>query len=261
MLPVRELSGTDVVTSAVGFGCAGLFRIQQRRARRTVLDAVYDVGIRHFDVAPMYGLGLAETELAPFMKRRRTNVTITTKFGIDPALLSRGIAVFQEPLRTFLAKRPNVNEGLKDAGRGPHSGILGRLLYSSPGYNQHSAQFSLERSLRALNTDYIDVFLLHDPISSLITGAPELVNYLNEQCKLGRIRCWGVTGEPSELPEIMGYFGRPPVVQVRDDIFAPLPNYAFMRTGAKITYGALVRALPVIALVPRPFSRRISNVE
>jgi hypothetical protein len=36
-------------------------------------------------------------------------------------------------LRALLAKRPHVGEGLKVAGRGPHSGPYGRLLYSSPG--------------------------------------------------------------------------------------------------------------------------------
>ena len=71
MLPIRELPRTGVVTSAVGFGCAGLFRIPQRSRRREVLEAAYDVGIRHFDVAPMYGLGLAEAELGSFLKRRR----------------------------------------------------------------------------------------------------------------------------------------------------------------------------------------------
>jgi len=243
-LPTRKLPGTDVATSAVGFGCAGLFRIPQRIARRSVLDAAYDAGIRHFDVAPMYGLGLAETELGSFLKRRRAGVTVTTKFGIDPTFLGRGVAVIQLPVRTFLAKRPKVGEGLKTAGRGPRSGALGRLLYSSPGYHRRAAQAGLERSLRALDTDYIDIFLLHDPIGGLITGAPELTSYLDEQCRVGRIRCWGVTGQPAELRGTMECLGRAPVVQFRDDIFEGLSCPEHMLDGARITYGALARALP-----------------
>jgi D-threo-aldose 1-dehydrogenase len=245
-LPTRKLPGTGVVTSAVGFGCAGLFRIPQRIARRSVLDAAYDAGIRHFDVAPMYGLGLAEAELSSFVKRRRADVTVTTKFGIDPTLVSRGVAVIQPPLRALLAKRPNVGKGLKTAGRGPQSGPLGRLLYSSPGYHRRSAQAGLERSLRALDTDYIDIFLLHDPIGGLITGAPELTGYLDEQCRAGRIRCWGVTGQPAELREVMECLGGAPVVQFRDDIFEDLPGAERMLDGARITYGALARALPAL---------------
>ena len=173
--------------------------------RRLTLDAAYDAGIRHFDVAPMYGLGLAEAELASFLKRRRADVTITTKFGIEPTVLSKGIARVQKPVRAFLAKRPAVGEELKAAGKGPRSGTFGRLLYSSPGYHRQSAQLGLERSLKALDTDYIDVFLLHDPVGSLITEAPSLVEYLDEQCRLGRIRCWGVTGPAPELPDVMQY--------------------------------------------------------
>jgi D-threo-aldose 1-dehydrogenase len=210
------------------------------------LDAVYDAGIRHFDVAPMYGLGLAEAELASFLRRRRADVTVTTKFGIDPTLLTRGVALFQEPLRAFLAKRPSVGEGLKGAGRGPHSGAFGRFLYSSPGYHRHSAQLGLERSLRTLDTDCIDVFLLHDPVGDLIARAPELIDYLDEQRRLGRIRCWGVTGQPSDLPGVMECLGRAPVVQFRDDIFEGPLSAELMPDSARITYGALARALPVL---------------
>jgi D-threo-aldose 1-dehydrogenase len=246
VLPTRELAGTGVVTSVVGFGCAGLFRLPQRGARRSVLDAAYDAGIRHFDVAPMYGLGLAEAELASFLRQRRADVTLTTKFGIDPTLLARGVAHFQEPVRAFLAKRPNVGEELKIAGRGPRSGPFGRLLYSSAGYHRHSAQRGLERSLRTLKTDCIDVFLLHDPVGDLITGAPDLIDYLDEQRHLGRIRCWGVTGEPSELPRVAECLGRDTVVQFRDDIFETPLSARGLPDVARITYGALARALPIL---------------
>lgn len=245
MLPTRELAGTGVVTSAVGFGCAGLYRIPQRSARLAVLDAVYDAGIRHFDVAPMYGLGLAEAELASFLKRRHGDVTVTTKFGIDPTPLARGVARVQEPIRAFLAKRPSVGEGLKTAGRGPRSGPVGRLLYSSGGYDPHAARLGLERSLRALNTDRVDAFLLHDPAGGLVTEAPGLIDYLDEQQRRGRVRCWGVTGEAGELPGVMECLGRNTVVQFRDDILDADPS-ALRRRGAAITYGALARALPML---------------
>jgi D-threo-aldose 1-dehydrogenase len=194
----------------------------------------------------MYGLGLAEAELASFLRRRRPDVTLTTKFGIEPTLLARGVALFQEPVRAFLAERPKVGEGLKVAGRGPRSGPFGRLLYSSVGYHRHSAQRGLERSLQALKTDYIDVFLLHDPIGDLISGAPELMDYLDEQRRLGRIRCWGVTGEPSELPRVAECLGRDTVVQFRDDIFETPLSARGLPDVARITYGALARALPIL---------------
>jgi len=242
LLPVRELHHTDVVTSAIGFGCAGLFRITHRKARMVMLDAAYDAGIRHFDTAPMYGLGLAEAELGAFLKRRRKDVTVTTKFGIDPTLLTRTLAPVQKPARAFLARRPDVTEGLKTAGKDPHSGTVGRLLYAAPGYHPHAAQKSLERSLRRLGTDYVDVFLLHDPDGDLVTNPSGLADYLDEQCKTGRIRCWGVTGQPSRLIGLMERLRRPAVVQYRDDVFDEAARE--LPTGARITYGALARAIP-----------------
>jgi D-threo-aldose 1-dehydrogenase len=245
VLPTRELSGTGVITSAVGFGCAGLFSIPERGDRRLILDSVYDAGIRHFDVAPMYGLGLAEAELAPFLSRR-SDVTVTTKFGIEPTLLARSAAPFQRPVRAFLSDRRSIREGLKVAGRGPRSGLVGRALYSAPAYDQRSAQLALERSLRTLRRDCIDVFLLHDPAGGLIRGARELVGFLDDQCRLGRIRTWGVTGQPSLLSEVMELLGPIPVIQLRDDIFEAPPGVGYEHEGGQVTYGALARALPVL---------------
>ncbi len=246
MLPARELSGTGFATSIVGLGCAGLFRIPERKTRRMVLDAAYDAGIRHFDVAPMYGLGLAETELSPFMKGRRADITVTTKFGIEPTLLAKGVARVQKPIRAVLAKRPAISDELKTAGQGPRSGPVGGLLYASPGYHRRSAQISLDRSLKELKTDYIDVFLLHDPVGDLITGIPELTEYLDEQCRRGRIRCWGATGESGGLPAVVQRLGQAPVLQFKDDVFDPPLSEGPLPGGAKITYGALAQALPAL---------------
>jgi len=246
ILPTRELAGTGIKTSAIGFGCAGLFLIPERSVRRLALDAAYDAGIRHFDVAPMYGLGLAEAELAPFLSRRRSDVTITTKFGIEPTALGRAIARVQRPVRAFLAKRPALGEEMKVAGQGPHSGAVGRLIYASHGYHRQSAQRGLERSLRALDTDYIDVFLLHDPTGGVIKEAPSLVEYLEEQRRLERIRCWGVTGPPAELPDVMQVLDKAAVAQFKDDIFAPSPTDGQLSDRVVITYGALAQALPLI---------------
>jgi D-threo-aldose 1-dehydrogenase len=244
VLPTREIVGTEIATSAIGLGCAGLFRLPQRNARRLVLDAAYDSGIRHFDVAPMYGLGLAEAELASFLKRRRSDVTVTTKFGIEPTLLSHGVARVQSPVRALLAKRPSVGDGLKVAGQGPRSGSLGHLLYRAPGYSRQSAKRALERSLRVLDTDHIDIFLLHDPIENVVSESPGLVDYLNEQRDVGRIRAWGVTGQASEIPGIVKTLGQDVVTQFRDDVFDPPLTEDRLFDGARITYGALARALP-----------------
>ena len=56
-----------------------------RRESVAMLEAAFDAGIRHFDVAPMYGFGQAEGCLGEFLGRHRADVTVTTKYGIPPA--------------------------------------------------------------------------------------------------------------------------------------------------------------------------------
>ncbi|MDX6643271.1 MAG: D-threo-aldose 1-dehydrogenase, partial [Solirubrobacteraceae bacterium] len=65
------LPGTEFETTALGFGCAELYRAASAAERRRLLETAHSLGIRHFDVAPMYGLGLAERELGGFARGRR----------------------------------------------------------------------------------------------------------------------------------------------------------------------------------------------
>ncbi|MGD0698876.1 MAG: aldo/keto reductase [Trebonia sp.] len=247
MLPVRDLGQTGVATSAVGFGCAGLFRLPRREDRTAVLEATFEAGIRHFDVAPMYGFGLAESELGTFLRRRRAQATVTTKFGIQATILTKTLAPLQRPARAVLARRPAANETLRTTAKNSDSGLLGQLLYRSPELAVRAAQRSLEASLRALRTDYVDVFLLHDPIAARLPNPLELADYLDGECKAGRIRCWGVTGMPAELHDVRASLRWPAVLQHRDDVLEVdegSADAASTDTGsARITYGALAQAV------------------
>jgi hypothetical protein len=195
----------------------------------------------------MYGLGMAEAELAPVLKQRREVITITTKFGINVSAAGSAAARVQGPVRTVLSKCPSLGDELKVLGRGPRSGWVGRITYASAGYTARSAERSLDHSLRTLGTEYIDIFTLHDPVGGLMRGAPDLVAYLNRQRDIGRIRSWGLTGEISELPGVVRELSeQPPLVQFRDDIFDPPPHAGPTLAEASITFGALGRALPAL---------------
>src|SRR3954468_20021191 len=63
-----ELEGPKLKVSAVGFGCAGLMQSPSRKERMAVLGSAVDSGITHCDIARMYGLGRAETELGAFLR-------------------------------------------------------------------------------------------------------------------------------------------------------------------------------------------------
>src|SRR6059058_1826376 len=102
MLPTLCLGDTGVETSALGLGCADLMRAGTA-ARRRLLAAALDAGVRHYDVAPMYGLGLAEHEIGRFAHGRRDRLVIATKFGIEPSRAARALAPVQRSLQRALA--------------------------------------------------------------------------------------------------------------------------------------------------------------
>lgn len=230
----------------LGFGCAGIFRLPRRADRQALLDAAYDAGIRHFDVAPIYGLGRAETELAVLLGRRRDEVAVTTKFGIDVTAVGRLAGRLQGPVRAALARRPNLQAGVALSGRGPSSGALGRALYTAPGYSASTAHRSLHRSLRALGTTYVDGLALHDPGGGVLTALPDLIEELESQQRSGRIRCWGVAGElPPPGSAAASLLERAGFVQFRDDVF-DRPGRLPATGGLLVTYGSLSRALTVV---------------
>ena len=92
----RRLGTTDVEVTALSLGTApiaGLFQpVGDEQAVATVQRA-WDLGIRFFDTAPLYGLGLAERRLgAALAGRRRDDYVVATKVGrlLRPAPAATG---------------------------------------------------------------------------------------------------------------------------------------------------------------------------
>ena len=236
-LPTVTLGTNGIQTTPLGFGCAGLFRTSSPTGRSNLLHAAYDAGVRHFDVAPMYGLGRAEAELGAFTRARRAEITIATKFGIQPTRAARYLSYAQRPARRLFEARPGIRDQAKAQAASSH-----RLIYEKRDYNALGAKRSLERSLRALDTDYIDAFLLHDPFPGSVRS-DEVASYMERACSAGLIRSWGIAGEPGPADEVAQSFCRDvPIRQLRDDIFlrsleSSPPGPAF------ITYGIISQAL------------------
>jgi aryl-alcohol dehydrogenase-like predicted oxidoreductase len=71
--------------SRLGFGTSGIMGAALTTSRRLrLLETAYAHGIRHFDTAPLYGQGEAESLLGQFSRGKRDSITITTKFGLTP---------------------------------------------------------------------------------------------------------------------------------------------------------------------------------
>jgi D-threo-aldose 1-dehydrogenase len=235
-LPRLDLGSSGIRATPLGFGCATLFRAPDPAQRSRLLHAAFDAGIRHFDVAPMYGLGRAEPELGNFTRAHRSEVTIATKFGIRPTLAARCLAYAQRPVRRTFESKPAIREQAR-----AHAAVPGRLLYDKSGYDANGARRSLQRSLRALKTDYVDLLLLHDPLPGSVRS-DEVSSFLEDARAAGLIRSWGIAGAPETTSQVAQFFPRIPVLQLPDDIFVQSLRHA-PAGSAFITFGVISRAL------------------
>jgi D-threo-aldose 1-dehydrogenase len=233
------------VTHRLGFGCAGLYGLPDWRARRQLLECAYGLGIRHFDVAPMYGLGRAERELAEFA-RDRTDIEIATKFGIGLTPIGRAAGIVQAPIRRILRSSHKIKSKVKDSGQG-HSGHVGRILYSSPDYSVERAKQSLESSLRTLGAAKIDYFFLHEPAAAVIGDQARLADYLDTERTKGSVGSWGLAGDLSNLDSYADVLSmRASALQFPYDLITGSSGPA-PRTGRhEITFGILGGVLSCI---------------
>ncbi|MFL5843129.1 MAG: aldo/keto reductase [Solirubrobacteraceae bacterium] len=239
-----SLATAGLSSSPLGLGCAELFREPSAARRRGLLHAALEAGICHFDVAPMYGLGIAERELGRFARGRRDQLVIATKFGISPTIAAQGLARIQGPVRRVLAASPRLRAQARSGAAGPASGGAGSLLYRSSGYDAAGARLSLERSLRALRVDHVDLLLLHDPPPSDVRH-DDVCAYLEQARTAGRVRAWGIAGEPGPTVAVARAMPTlPQVIQVRDDLVErPGAAVEVPADAGRITFGVLGSAI------------------
>lgn len=139
------LGRSGVEVSALSFGAAGignLFTAVGDEQAYEAVDAAWSGGIRYFDTAPHYGIGLSERRLGAALRERpRAEYTLSTKVGrllepteADPAGddLADGFAVPATHRRVWDFSADGVRRGL-------------------------------EASLERLGLDRVDVVYLHDP--------------------------------------------------------------------------------------------------
>jgi D-threo-aldose 1-dehydrogenase len=142
-LPRRRLGSSPVYVTELTFGGAAIGNLYMPVTdadARAGIDAAWDGGIRTFDTAPHYGLGLSERRLGVALASRpRDEYVVSTKVGrlLEPADL---------PL-------DQDTEGFAVPGD-----LVRRYDYSADGVRR-----SLEASLERLGLDHVDIALIHDP--------------------------------------------------------------------------------------------------
>ncbi|BAL85438.1 putative aldo/keto reductase [Actinoplanes missouriensis 431] len=149
----RRLGDSGLVVSAVGIGCNNFGRKLDADGTREVVDAAFDAGITLFDTADIYGTphGTSEALLGAALKGRRDEAVLATKFGMNM-------------------------EGMN----GRDFGARGSRRYITR---------AVEASLRRLETDYIDLYQMHEPDPA--TPIEETLAALDDLVRSGKVRYLG----------------------------------------------------------------------
>ncbi|KPF89725.1 hypothetical protein IP83_01555 [Novosphingobium sp. AAP93] len=172
-------------------GCAPLGSRYSPGQSIRALERALDAGVTWFDVAPAYGAGQAEAILGRFLKGRRDAVQVATKVGLRaPRMgLAKRIALpLARPVVATLKKLRNGGGGTGGNGK-PGGGIVNDKLALSPDFIVQT----LETSLKALGTDQVDLFLLHEPTPAEVVR-DDVLQTLESLRKAGKARHLGVAG-------------------------------------------------------------------
>ena len=137
----------------LGYGCSALVGGRSRREARRLLEVAFDAGIRHFDVARVYGSGDAERILGEFAADKRDVLTIASKFGIRSRLSHRRATPVKTAVRALTRRS---RRALRFVRRHARASVVAGAFTPS------EMQASLAQSLAALGVDRLDLWLLHD---------------------------------------------------------------------------------------------------
>ena len=183
---MRTFDWDGKTTPALGFGCGGVLGWVGRGGSVRAMHAAWDAGIRLYDTARSYGYGEAEGLLGEFLRGRRDQAIVVTKFGIVPHSLPRWKS----------RARPLVRAALKvfPAARGR---VRGQVAAPPPRFDVQTLRSSLEQSLRQLRTDYVDVLLAHEAPASLM-AQDDLMAELETIVREGKARHVGVSAAPQD---------------------------------------------------------------
>src|SRR5918997_2463569 len=149
----RRLGTSGLVVSTVGIGCNNFGRKLDADGTRAVVDAGFDAGITLFDTADIYGTphGASEECLGAALKGRGDAIVLASKFGMDM-------------------------EG------------LGGNDFGARGSRRYIVR-AVEASLRRLETDYIDLYQMHEPDPA--TPIEETLAALDDLVRAGKVRYLG----------------------------------------------------------------------
>ena len=180
-------------TPRLGFGCGGVLGRVGRRDSLRAMAAAWEAGVRLFDTARSYGYGEAEGLLGEFLRGRREQAIVVTKFGIVPHPLPRWKRAARPLVRAVLKVLPAARDRVRSEVAAPQ-----------PHFNVQTLRSSLETSLRQLQTDYVDVLLAHEASVSLM-AEDDLMAELQEILREGKARRVGISASAQDAENVSSH--------------------------------------------------------
>ena len=156
----RTVGTTDITVSEIGFGvwtvATTWWGVKDETVGVKLLRQAYDLGVTFFDTADTYGNGLGETILAKALGDKRDRMTIGTKFGYD---------FYHHTARRGHEELPQD-------------------------WRPEYVRFAIDESLTRLQTDYVDIYQLHNPRLDAMQR-DDLFATLEALKRDGKIRAYG----------------------------------------------------------------------
>ncbi|WP_327312571.1 aldo/keto reductase [Streptomyces sp. NBC_01235] len=156
----QKIQHTSVTLTELGFGASvigNLYRVTPENDATAAVDAAWDAGIRYFDTAPHYGLGLSERRLGAALRGRpRDEYVISSKVG-------RLLVPNEEP------------HGVDTEGFVVRDDLRRQWDFSRDGVLR-----SIEDTLERTGLDRLDIVYLHDPDDHWRQAAEEAMPTLAE---------------------------------------------------------------------------------
>ncbi len=224
----RPLGTTGFEVSEMGFGAWTVStnwwgKITEEEGVNLLVKA-YDLGVNLFDTADTYGQGYGEEILAKALGSRRHELVFATKFGYD---------IYSPFERVGHVERPQK-------------------------WTSEFIRYACEQSLRRLQTDYIDLYQLHNPRIDTIES-DEVFGLMEELVTEGKIRHYGVALGPDigwfEEGEAAMKHRDTPTLQIIYSIMEQQPARKFFPIAEQAKTGFLTRVPHASGLLDGTYTR------
>ncbi len=210
-----------ISSSVLGFGCAPILgSIGANKSEKAILSAILH-GVTHFDVARSYGYGEAENFVGKILKPYRKDIIIASKFGIKANNKAKLLKPLK-PIVRFLREIQGEKDKKMEVDQINKSITVSDRFHYRVEIQPREMKKSLEESLKALKTDYLDYFFIHEPIQK-IENIGDVLQAAENLKKEGKIRAFGLAFMQSQKDLHSSYLEYFDILQFNNS--PGIPNY------------------------------------